>query len=207
MARAASGPYGTPGVVGSIGGVTLTQGRRGQTILKAKPVPTNPQSDAQMGNRGMFGFVSKAWRDLDPADQLSYHDRALAQQISDFAAYSQANANRWQANRYPSQNIAAAGAHAATATATVDVTKGVGVPDTIVIALNGGANDWGIAVYKKNGGAPTGTRAELWDVLPVQAGQHNYTIETMGEAGDQWGVIVFSDDGDAAEIVVDARPA
>jgi hypothetical protein len=207
MARAASGPYGTPGVVGSIGGVTLTQGRRGQTILKAKPIPSNPQSDAQMGNRAMFGFVSKQWREVAAEDQLSYHDRALAQQISDFAAYSQANANRWQANRYPSQNIDAAGAHAATATGTVDVTKGVGVPDTIVISLNGGANDWGIAVFRKNGGAPTGTRAELWDVLPVEAGQHDYTIETMGEVGDQWGVIVFSDDGDTAPIVVDARPA
>jgi hypothetical protein len=206
MARANVGPYGTPGVVGSIGGVTMTQSRRGQTVLKSKPRPTNPQSDAQMGNRGMFGFVSKQWANLDAETKLSYHDRALAQQISDFAAYSQANANRWQAAKYPSQDYAAAEAHTPTATAEITITKGVGTPDVIEIDLTAAATDWGIAVFKKNGGAPVGARVELWDVLPAETGAHTYRIETMGEAGDQWGVIVFTDDGKAAVIVVEARP-
>ena len=207
MATALSGPYGTPGVKGSIGQVTLTQGRRGQTVLKSKPMPTNPQSDAQMGNRGMFGFVSKQWRELDAEDQLSYHDGAVALQIADFAMYSKANALRWQASRYPSQNAAASETTAATATGTIDITKGVGAPDRIEIALTALATDWGIAVFKKNGAAPTGLRSELWDVLPTLLGAQTYVIETPGEPGDEWGIIVFSVDGKKAAIVVEARPA
>ena len=207
MAHASSGPYGTPGVKGSIGQVTLTQGRRGETILKQKPMPSNPNTDAQYGNRGMFGWVSKQWRNLTAELQLTYHAAAVANQTSDFAQFSKANANRWQSGKYPSQDAAAAEAHNASATADITITKGIGVPDKIEIALNGAQHDWGIAVFYKNGNSPSGMRAELWDVLAVEQGQHTYTIETQGAAGDQWGVIVFSTDGKAAAIVVEARPA
>jgi len=207
MARALSGPYGTPGVIGSIGQVTLTQGRRGQTILKSKPMPTNPNTDAQYGNRGMFGWVAKQWRDLDAEDQLTFHADAVLQQIADFAQYSKANANRWQAAKYPSKDATAAEAHTATATCDITVTKGVGGPDSIVFALTAAATDWGMAIFKKNGNSPSGLRSELWDVLTLTTGHHSYVIETLGEAGDQWGAIVFSDDGKQANIVIEARPA
>lgn len=207
MATALSGPYGTPGVKGSIGQVTLTQGRRGQTVLKSKPMPTNPNTDAQYGNRAMFGWTAKQWRELSAEDQLSYHTAALAAQTADFAQFAKANADRWQNGKYPSMNSDAAELHAATASGSFAITKGVGVPDLIAFTLTAAATDWGVAIFRKNGGSPSGTRAELWDVLLLTTGAHTYNIETMGEVGDQWGAIVFSHDGKQSAIEVEARPA
>jgi hypothetical protein len=195
MAQALTGPFGTPGVRGSIAGLTITQSARGKTVLKSKPMPTNPQSDAQTGNRGMFGWVAKQWADLAAEAKLSFDDLASAAKTSAFAQYSKFNADRWQLGKYPSQ-ATPAGEAKTPSTPGVDVTKNVGTPDVIAITVTADADDWGLAIFFKNGGAPTGLRTELWDVRTLEVGANTINLEVMGNAGDQWGAIV-----------VDARPA
>ncbi len=206
MAQSLTGPYGTPGVRGSIAGLTLTQSRRGKTVLKSKPQPTNPQSDAQMGNRGMFGWVAKQWAELSDESKLTFDDLAAAAKTSAFPQYSKFNADRWQLGKYPSQDTPAAELKTPS-TPGVDVTKNVGTPDVIAVTVTADADDWGVAIFYKNGGAPTGLRTELYDVRTLEVGANTINLEVMGEAGDQWGAIVFAIDGKHGAIVVDARPA
>lgn len=203
MAKAATGPWGTPGVTGSIGPVTFAQGKRGETILKEKPVPTNPQSASQTGNRGMFGWIAQKWAGLDAADQDSYDAAAAADQISSFAQYSKQNNVRWQQSKAPSKNSTAAEALTAMIPTITIVAGSGGAPNVATITPGATNNAWGATVFYKAASAPTGLRAENIAVRDIAVSGSNVVVEHAGDAAGYYGVMVLTEDGVFGAIVTD----
>lgn len=62
---------------GSVGGTTYSHNRSGQ-YMRARRIPTNPNSDAQQSVRANFSSFSAAWRDLSSADQANWGVYAAA---------------------------------------------------------------------------------------------------------------------------------
>lgn len=196
MATALTGPYGCEGTKGSIGGLTLTQHPKAGTVLKRKPQPSNPQSNAQMGNRHMFGFVGAMWADLTAEQKATWEEVAAAQQISPFAAFTQKNALRHQMGKAPTKSWPAAEAQAATTSGTLAVVDRDDAPDTATFTITAGAHDWGVVFYRGTAGDPTGAKSEIIGVQALTPSSANVlTIDHDGADADIFGCKVFSDDG------------
>lgn len=196
MATALTGPYGCEGARGSIGGLTMTQDRKAGTVLKRKPQPSNPQSAAQMGNRHMFGFVGAQWAAMSAEDKATWETLANSQQISEFAAFTQKNAQRWQQGKYPTQANPPAEAETPTATGVLTVTNRSGAPDTASFVVTLAATDWGVIFFRGTAGNPTGAKSEVIGVqLSSGAGEQTFTIDHDGADADIIKVAVFTVDG------------
>jgi hypothetical protein len=196
MATALTGPYGCEGARGSIGGLTMTQDRKAGTVLKRKPQPTNPQSVAQMGNRHMFGFVGGDWANISAQDKATWESIAQSQQISEFAAYTQKNAQRWQQGKPPTMANPAAEAETPTASGTLTVTNRTGAADTASFSFTAAATDWGVIFYRGTDGNPTGVKSEVIAVRRCTQGAANVIdVDHDGADGDIIKVAVFTVDG------------
>lgn len=196
MATALTGPYGCEGAKGSIGGLTLTQHRKAGTVLKRKPQPTNPQSVSQMGNRHMFGFIGAQWSNLSTDEKASYEAIAAANLISEFAAFTKKNSERWQMGSTPTKEWPAAESETPTGTGTLTVTNRSGAPDTALFEFTAAATDWGVIFYRGSGGAPTGVKSEVIAVREISgAGAQSISVEHDGEDADIIKVAVFTVDG------------
>jgi hypothetical protein len=196
MATAATGPYGCEGARGSIGGLTLTQHPKAGTVLKRKPMPSNPQSVAQMGNRHMFGFTGAQWAGLSAEEKADWETLGQASQISGFAAFTKYNADRWQQTKPPTQAYPAAESATPTSSGTLAVTNNADGPDAAVFTITAGANDWGVVFFRKVGGSPTGLRSEVIAVRLLTPSSANViTVEHDGENADIFGCKVFTNDG------------
>lgn len=70
-------------VSGSIGGVTYAH-NRGGLYRRARSIPTNPNSAAQITVRGNFASLAAAWRDvLTGAERLAWENYAANSPVSD----------------------------------------------------------------------------------------------------------------------------
>lgn len=205
MATALTGPYGCEGARGSIGGLTMTQDRKAGTVLKRKPQPSNPQSAAQMGNRHMFGFVGADWANIAALDKATWETIAGSQQISEFAAYTQKNAQRWQQGKVPSQAYPAAESETPTAAGTLTITNRTGAPDTASFSFTAAATDWGVIFYRGSGGAPTGVKSEVIAVRRCTPGEANViAVDHDGADADVIKVAVFTNDGVRSALIAAA---
>jgi len=203
MAKAATGPFGTPGVTGSIGPVTFSQGQQGQTVIKTKPVPSNPQSASQTGNRSMFAFISQQWAGLSEAEQETYDDAAAANSLQPFAQYAKDNNRRWQQSKAPSKARTAAETETP-AVPTITANAGDSeTPNTLEISVTATSTDWGVAVYYKADSAPAGARNQCIAVRELAVGANSIIVEHDGELDGYYGVRVFTSDGVIGTIVSD----
>jgi len=196
MATALTGPFGCQGARGSIGGVTLTMHPKAGQVLKMKPHPSNPQTPAQMGNRHMFGFVGAQWAALSVELQAPWEAIGEATQISGFAAYSKYNADRWAINKYPAKEHPAAETGTPTTSGTLAVVDRSDGPDSATFTITAGANDWGVAFFRKTGGTPTGLKTELIAVrLLTPSAANVLVVDHDGADADLFRCAVFTDDG------------
>jgi hypothetical protein len=204
MAQAQTGPWGTPGVTGSIAQTTFSRGAQGQTILKSKPQPTNPRTASQQAGRAMFGFVAKQWALLPALDQGSYDAPAAAALISPFAQYSKDNALRHQQGQAPSQNRAAAEEETPSVPTIAAVLGSDGADNVVTVTITGAATDWGIAVYHADGENPSGAKAQLIAVRAVATEAQTIDIPHAGTATSQYAVRTFTVDGKFSALVQEA---
>jgi hypothetical protein len=205
MARALTGPYGCEGAKGSIGGLTLTQHPTAGTVLKRKPQPSNPQTAAQMGNRGMFGFVGSQWANLSAEEKANWEQLGQSSQISGFAAFSKHNANRWQMGKTPTQDYPAAETATPSTSVTLTVTNRNDAPDSAVAEVTAGAHDWGVIFYRGTAGNPTGTKSEVIAIRELTPSQANTVqVDHDGDDADIIKVAVFTDDGKRGSLVAPA---
>jgi hypothetical protein len=183
----------------------MTQDRKAGTVLKRKPQPSNPRSAAQTGNRGMFGFVGAEWANLTDEEKLSWETIANSQQISNFAAYSQKNAVRWQQGKTPSKETPAAESATPTAAGTLTITSRNDAPDTASFSFTAAATDWGVIFYRGSGGAPTGVKSEVIAVRACTPGEANViAIDHDGATADVIKVAVFTEDGVRSALIAAA---
>lgn len=205
MATALTGPYGCEGTKGSIGGLTLTQHPTAGTVLKRKPQPSNPRSVGQMGNRHMFGFVGSQWANLSAEEQANWETLGQGKQISGFAAYTQANANRWQLGKYPSQDYPAAETAVPSSDGVLAVTNNAGAPDVITFTVTPDANDWAVIFFRKVGGTPTGLKTEVIAIRELTPGSENEVVVYHdGENADIVKCAVFTNDGVRSALIATA---
>jgi hypothetical protein len=201
MAQSLTGPWGTPGVRGTIGSTTFSRGKQGQTVLKMKPIPTNPRTTGQQANRGAFGFISREWQNLDAEDQQSYTAAAQANLIGDNAQYTKDNSLRVAANKAPSQNRAAAELLTPAAASGELTPATVDSPAVLDLAITGDADTWGLMVYHRSGGPPTGVKSQIIAVLKVATGAQTLQVEHAGGIDSEYAVRSFSVDGKFGDLV------
>lgn len=119
---------------------------KGRNYLRSRVIPSNPQSGAQTGRRGMFAFLSQAWNALSVADKATWQDHADELVASCFNAYVSDNMKRWHNFRGPTQ------AFPATETGTPSdnaITGAAWEENRIALAVSGSAlgDAWAFAVF------------------------------------------------------------
>jgi len=154
-----SGPLLSLGASGQLGGAIVFSSWKGRPVVRQLVTPSNPKSAKQTARRAMMAFLTKYWATLPGANQASWDTLAKATNISPFNAYVAHNQQLWtQFNPPTSYYQHAAGVPATTAVVTA--TGGVGQA-SLSIALGTLNDNWGVAIFAKNGSAPTGIFSEV----------------------------------------------
>jgi len=166
MARL-TGPLMSLDASGSVAGSLTFAKWKGRNYVRQLVTPANPKSAAQVAFRAMFGFLSRAWADVDSLSagaQASWDALAESGNFSAFNAYMKQNQDRWGRALSPEAD-SAGGASAATGDTLTAATAGV---KSIQLAITCDANsdNWGNIIYRKVGSQPTGLQTEVIAVIP-----------------------------------------
>lgn len=132
---------------GSIGGAIVASKWKGRNYMRRLVTPANPQSDGQTTNRGIMGFLARAWAGIAALDQAAWNDLAAQGNFSPFNAYVRYNMRLWTQWTYPIQSIPDDGSGTAGTIATVTAAGGVGQISGTVALTGDQVDNWGLAFY------------------------------------------------------------
>jgi len=180
---------------GSLAGTLVFSKWKGRPYVRGLVMPSNPKSGKQTGMRSMFKFLSQEWAGLAVAHGSSWLALAAAGNYSTFNAYMSTNQTAWRSFVTPSQAYPAAQTSGAPSALTAVATAGI---RQITLEMTHGATpaDWGVAIFRQLGGAPTPSLDNCVAIIPVDASGDATYIDTPLEAGTwHYKLIGFNDDG------------
>lgn len=122
MARA-TGPLFSVSAEGSIGNALTYTTWKGRATIKAKSIPTNPNTLAQRQARFYIKLLNTLWDTLSAEEKATWSAEALARSMSEFNAFTSENLRRRSANQ---GILTAIGGGDAPSSAAFDVTQALG---------------------------------------------------------------------------------
>jgi len=164
MARV-QGPLFSLGASGKLGGAVVYSTWKGRAYVRELVKPANPKSDKQLSVRAMLKFLSQEWAGIGDPAQVSWVDLAKAEVISNFNAYCKQNLRRWRNFVGIGQDAVPGALDTGPVNGAASATGGVRMctVEMIVTTLN---DAWGLAIFRKTGGAVTPAFDNLVAVLP-----------------------------------------
>lgn len=138
---------------------------KGRPYVRERVIPSNPKSEAQVGRRSMFTFLSQAWAGLGAGAQGQWEDLADQLVASNFNAYLSDNMKYWHNFICPSQGTPWAGI--LTPSDNV-LTAAAWEENRIKLSLAGTAlgQAWGICIFGSLAALPTPTVGKCIIVAP-----------------------------------------
>lgn len=191
-------------------GKTITFAKwKGRNYARKTVTPANPQSGGQTGMRAAIKFLSQIWNGLAAGPKASWEDRAEADKISTFNAFTSYNAKRWRNFNAPTDTYP----EATTDTGSVSDTHTVvaGERSITVTLKTTTANDgWAIAVFRSLSGTfdtawdnlvqivpIDGTNDVTWVDTPLDPGAYYYDMRTITKDGQ-----LSAEEGELTDTVV-----
>ena len=194
----ASAPLLSLGASGKLGGAIVFSSWKGRPVVRQLVTPSNPQSAKQIARRAMMRFLTQQWANISGADQATWDDLAKSKNVAPVNAYVGYDQRLWTQFLPPTQSYLHAAGVPAT-TAVITATGGVGQA-SLSIALGTLNDNWGVAIFAKDGSAPTGIFSEvvyvtqgtvtpaLAVITPLVAGTWHFKARPFTKYGD-WGTL------------------
>ena len=132
---------------GKIGGSLVFAKWKGRPYVRRLVIPKNPKSPKQVSVRSMMTFLSQQWKNLDPAEQLTWD--ALAEQliVSPFNAYTKVDQKRWGNFSAPGKTNPVLETGTLPAGTSLAALGGV-LQATITTDLSTPNDGWGILIFR-----------------------------------------------------------
>lgn len=162
------GPLFSIDASGTVGGTLVFTRWKGRNVVRRHAVPANPRSGGQLSVRAMMKFLAQYWVSMTAGEQADWEDRAAAENISPFNAFTSYCMTRWGLNMCPSKEHPALESDTpgtiANEAATAQSRSILLEDDVTVLAQN-----WGILVFRSLTTGLTGTRNQLVQVIPAES--------------------------------------
>lgn len=176
MARV-QGPLFSLGASGSLGGAIVFAIWKGRAYVRELVKPANPRSDKQLSVRAMMKFLSQQWSAIGATAQDSWENLADADVVSNFNAYIKKNLRRWRNFIGIGQDSTPDAGDAGPVNGAASAAGGVRMATVTMIVTT--LNDaWGLAVFRKTGGAVTPAFDNLVAVLPYDSTNDIVFVDT-----------------------------
>lgn len=164
-----TGPLLSASASGTIGKTITHMRRNNRNVARRTVKPAQPRTEAQVGARAITAWLSTQWAQLSEPDKATWAAVSDDGKLSFFNAYQRENKRAWREVLAPSQFYPPT--RSQQSGIWVDV-RATGIPAAIELSFFSPViqDNWGILIFRQNGGNFTATPQNLIGVCQHEAG-------------------------------------